>query len=407
MKILSIESSCDETGIAILEATGNFPNLEIKILSNVLQTQIELHKEYGGVFPSLAKREHEKNLVPVLIEAINKAKENNLTTFQGSTLKSRSNLEKTGLDFRFLDKNLDLKQNLENNLKDIEKPNIDAIAVTYGPGLEPALWTGLNFAKTLSLLWNIPLIPINHMEGHIFSALLGRKNMAFVNNKVISYELLVISFPAISLLVSGGHTEIILIKDWFNYEIIGETRDDASGEAFDKIARILGLPYPGGPEISKLANLFSGEKTISLPRPMLNSNDLDFSFSGLKTSVLYKVKDLGELSEKQKQEIAHESEEAITDVLSFKLKKAVEKFGAKSIILGGGVSANNRLKEKIENISKDLNIDFHFSEPKFATDNGLMIAISGILRFAKYGEESFEKDVEDLEVNGCLKITNN
>jgi len=409
IRILSIETSCDETGIAILEAKGDFPNLEIKILSNVLQSQIELHKEYGGVFPSLAKREHEKNLVPVLTESIDKAKQNNLKT-------ENPKISPTEEIFKYLDKNTNLKENLKKSLDKIDKPAIDAIAVTYGPGLEPALWTGVNFAKTLSLLWQIPIISVNHMEGHMVASLL--KKDAPISNYLIDliskkipihkksgkYQLSKLEFPAVSLLVSGGHTELVLIKDWFNYEIVGETKDDASGEAFDKIARILGLPYPGGPEISKLANLWQGEKTITLPRPMMNSNNLDFSFSGLKTSALYKVKEMGKLNNKQKQEMAHETEEAITDVLTFKLKKAVEKFGAKSIILGGGVSANNRLKEKIKKLSNDLQMDFYFSEPKFATDNGLMIGIAGILRLAKFGDQSFLNDLDDLKANGCLKI---
>ncbi len=246
MIILGIETSCDETALCLLEKKGE----GFRILDNIVNSQIELHREYGGVFPILAKREHIKNL-PILYNQI---------------------LEDSKID--------------ENK--------IDAIAVTEGPGLEPALWTGILFAKELGERLSIPVIPVNHMEGHIVSTLLTSSE---VGSEFIILKLL--TFPAIAVLISGGHTEIVKVDEIGSYEILGRTKDDAIGEAFDKVARMLGLPYPGGPEISRLSEEVRSERlpnTITLPRPMIHSKDLNMSFSGLKTSVLYKLKEIGEIN---------------------------------------------------------------------------------------------------------------
>src|SRR3990170_2966032 len=272
MKILSIETSCDDTGITIVEATGSIKNASFKVLADSANSQIKIHIPYGGVFPMLAKREHMKNL-PILLEQVLK----------------------------------------ESKLEKKEKP-VDAIAVTYGPGLEPALWVGITFAQELAKKWNVPVIPVNHMEGHIFSVFAKRKRFSISN----------FQFPMLALLVSGGHTQLILSKKWTQYEIIGETLDDAVGEAFDKVARMLGLSYPGGPEISKLAQkareytLISKEvatKLYRLPRPMLKSETCDFSFSGLKTAVLYMLKKISNITDEKKKKIALEFEDAVTEVL--------------------------------------------------------------------------------------------
>lgn len=350
LRILAIETSCDETAISI--AGGSLEKPEITVLANVLISQIEIHKPYGGVFPALAKREHQRNLPILLAQALGEAR--------------------TGMD------------------------EIDMIAVTYGPGLEPALWTGINFAEELAAKWKKPLVPVNHMEGHIVIALLKK-------NKIQKLD-----FPAIALLISGGHTELVLMRDWFQYEIVGETRDDAAGECFDKTARILGLPYPGGPEISKLAEKFRSTSNQSpvtsnqLPRPMLHSKDFDFSFSGLKTAVLYTVKKLPKLTQKIRREIAFETEEAITDVLVAKTLAAVKKFGARSVVLGGGVAANAHIQkifsEKIPAQIPDAKI--FLPEKNLTTDNALMIALAAYLR--AYHKKL--KAVKNITAKGNLRL---
>ena len=270
MIILGIETSCDETAICLIEAKDN----SVKILGNQLYSQVALHAQYGGVFPMMAKREHGKNLTPLLekcLEEANVLKQNK---------KTNVSKEKNTKLKQILIREEGLFEPLIELAKKIEKPKIDAIAVTNGPGLEPALWVGVSFAKALSALWDIPVIPTNHMEGHIMVAPLKK-----TSDK--EYEMTDIQFPAIALLISGGHTQLVLIKDNLNYEIVGNTKDDAIGEAFDKVARILGLPYPGGPQISKLAEKERIEfpnkiPPFPLPRPMIHSHDLNFSFSGIR-----------------------------------------------------------------------------------------------------------------------------
>ena len=337
-----------------MEAMGSVNNASFKVLADTVASQIDVHIPYGGVFPALAKREHLKNLPIVLEKTLRKAR-------------------------------LDKKA----------KP-VDVIAVTYGPGLEPALWTGIVFAKELAEKWQIPLIPVNHMEGHLLSVF-GKNVGVFKIPKV--------TMPALALLVSGGHTEIVLIKRWMDYKIIGQTLDDAVGEAFDKVARMLGLPYPGGPEISKLADQARkspprpsgtppsqrGEK-ISLPRPMLHSKNFDFSYSGLKTAVLYLIRDLGgleKLSQKTKMQIALEFENAAIECLIHKTKKVIEKYEIKTIIVGGGVSANKYLRTEMKKLAgrakgrASKNIKPLFPTKELSTDNSLMIGIAGYLNYQK------------------------
>jgi N6-L-threonylcarbamoyladenine synthase len=270
--------------------------------------------------------------------------------------------------------------------------------------LEPALWVGINFAKAISEYWQIPAVSINHMEGHVLVALLqerGTQNVKHETSEKKSstthYTLHALRFPALALLVSGGHTELILINDWFDYKKIGATKDDAIGEAFDKVARILGLPYPGGPEISKLAEKWrkSGEKGlgIKLPRPMINSKDLDFSFSGLKTAVLYTVQKIEDLNENIKAEISAEFENAVIETVIKKTKDAILKFDAKTIILGGGVAANKHLRGNLQKMSEEENCQIFIPEINHSTDNALMISIAGALRITKNGF-SKEKNTE-------------
>ena len=349
MKILSIETSCDDTGISILDVKGGIKNASFKVLANNVSSQIDVHIPYGGVYPALAKREHTKNL-PFVLE---------------KTLK-------------------------ESKLEKKEKP-VDAIAVTYGPGLEITLWTGITFAQELAKKWNVPVIPVNHMEGHMFS-IFGKGKGKF--------KIPAIKTPILSLLVSGGHTELVLMKKWMQYERIGETVDDAVGEAFDKVARTLGLPYPGGPQISKLAEQerkcaptpgvgeFSDTRCrgkFVLPRPMLYSKNFDFSYSGLKTAVLYLVRDLGgidKINETTKSQIALEFENAAIECLVYKTAKAIEKYKIKTLIVAGGVSANNHLKKEIQKISKNK-VKLFFPLQELTGDNSLMIGIAGYLNYIK------------------------
>jgi N6-L-threonylcarbamoyladenine synthase len=238
MKLLGIETSCDETAVCIIAAEGNFgAEFRYNILGNALLSQATLHAKFGGVFPNLAKREHAKNLVPILKEALGQAGELRLDQSSPATASLKA----------LLVREPELLEQLEAFLQTHAKPDVDAIAVTAGPGLEPALWVGINFAKALSFAWNIPIVAANHMEGHIVLSMMGKERLA-------PFE-----FPALALLISGGHTELVLSKEFGTYQPIGQTRDDAAGEAFDKVARMLELPYPGGPEISRLAEEARGQ----------------------------------------------------------------------------------------------------------------------------------------------------
>jgi N6-L-threonylcarbamoyladenine synthase len=266
MRILSIETSCDETAISIIEATGDFPTATYQILGNALWSQVDIHREYGGVFPALAKREHARTLVPMLKQALIEAEllEDNATELNEVTL---AHIHTT------LDREEGLADALKAFLSQYQLPEIDFIAVTNGPGLEPALWVGISFAKALSLLLKCPVIPVNHMEGHVLSSIF---------DVVEDNQLSPITFPAIVLLISGGHTELLVMEDWGAYKKIGQTRDDAVGEAFDKVARLMGLPYPGGPEIGRCASFARAANLPPfkerLPRPMMNTPDLIFHF---------------------------------------------------------------------------------------------------------------------------------
>jgi len=358
MKILSIETSCDETALAILKASGeNTP--VFKILSSSLNSQIELHKEFGGVFPNLAKREHANNFPHLLNEVFERLKEKD----------NILEIEIKDEVIKLLEREEVMSEKLINYVETHEKPDIDMIAVTSGPGLEPALWVGINAARALSLMWNIPVLPVNHMEGHIASVLLNENTD--------------IQFPSISLLISGGHTELIKINKWGDYEILGKTKDDAIGEAYDKVARMLDISYPGGPEVSiRAAKLREKGETplFDFPRPMIHSKDLDFSFSGIKTSVLYKVQSLGEMDEDTKDQIAYSFEEAVVEVITKKTQSAIDLIDAKSLIVGGGVIANKNIRESLKKICNERGIDIHLPEKDLSTDNAIMIGAAGYLK---------------------------
>ena len=311
MKTLGIETSCDETAIAIYDS-------EKGIIGESVFSQIKMHAEYGGVVPELASRDHCVKIVTVLKEAIG----------------------------------------------DIDISSIDQIAYTSGPGLLGALLIGENFAQGLSAALNKPLLPINHLEGHLMSPVM---------------EFPEIQTPYISLLVSGGHSMIVDVKERGEYEILGQSQDDAVGEAFDKVGKLLELPYPGGPHIEKLA-LQGNSKAYDFPRPMIHSDNLDLSFSGLKTSVLYTVRDIENLTDQVKADIAASFQQAVIDVLTKKIKKAVEVSGRSEVIIAGGVAANKALRAAIKDLETSLGIRVFYPSLKYCGDNAAMIAFVGSLR---------------------------
>jgi len=355
MIILGIDTSCDDTCIAVLEIR----NSDLEIKSNIVSSQVKLHAKYGGVYPLLAKREHIKNLPVVLKKALRQGRSAEL---------SRSPQGKS--------------------------TDIDLIGVTVGPGLEPCLWQGVNFAKDLAKKWEKPLILINHIEAHIFANFVGKNSKFKIQNSKL--------FPSVCLVVSGGHTQLILMKDIGKYKLIGETRDDAAGECFDKIARILGLGYPGGPVIAAEAAKFGREQfSTKLPRPMIHQKNYDFSFSGLKTSVLYEVKKLKILNLRLKTEFCHETQQAIIDVLIKKTIKAAKNYKVKSIILGGGVAANDELRKQFkEKIKKELsNIQYLIPHIQFCTDNAVMVGIT-----AYFHQKEATKKLNKIKAEANLRI---
>ncbi|MEK7662338.1 MAG: tRNA (adenosine(37)-N6)-threonylcarbamoyltransferase complex transferase subunit TsaD [Patescibacteria group bacterium] len=370
MKILAIETSCDETAVSIIDAREKGGSVSFSVLGNTLLSQTKIHAHYGGVFPMVAKREHAKALTPLLIQTLKEAEmhhTNKRLTTHNQQLKEKLK--------KILERETDLYGTLIPLLSKIEKPKLDKIAVTSGPGLEPALWVGINFARALSEAWNIPVVPVNHMEGHVLSSLLEKKGER-------KFLILNFKFPMLALLVSGGHTELVLSKKWQNYKLIGATRDDAAGEAFDKVARMLGLPYPGGPEISRVALKGRLNDEIKLPRPMIGSKDFDFSFSGLKTAVLYMIKKLGKLSAQKKADIALEFENAAIEVLISKTIGAAKIHKAKTIVIGGGVSANEKLRREITlAVNKNLpKTSVLLPNKSLTTDNAIMIAAAAYFK---------------------------
>lgn len=419
MKILSIETSCDDTGITIMEVVGSSTNASFKVLADSSNSQIPIHIPFGGVYPALAKREHAKNL-PILLEQVLQQASLNHDNKPARPVRGR-----------------------EGSQRASASNGVDAVSVTYGPGLEMCLWEGITFAKDLAKKWKVPLIPTNHMEGHIFSVF-GKKN----NNNKGSFIVKKVPAPILSLLVSGGHTQLIVSKKWMEYEIIGETVDDAVGEAYDKVARMLGLPYPGGPEISKLAEElrengkqslwgvsqarenenqasqgpnFSAKKfsqssgrrpaespqglfPFSLPRPMLHSKDFKFSYSGLKTAVLYLIRDLGgleKLNKKTISQIALEFENAAIECITHKTAKAIEQYKIKTIIVGGGVACNTHLQREMKKLC-GRKIKLMLPQNGLSGDNSLMIGIAGYLQYIKNKKKVPKMD--SIKATGTLKL---
>ena len=316
MLILGIESSCDETGIALYDTDSGG-----RLVSHALHSQILMHQEYGGVVPELASRDHIRRTIPLLRKVL---------ADSGHTLEE-----------------------------------LDAIAYTRGPGLAGALLVGAAFAEGLAASLGLPTVPVHHLEGHLLSPLLSRQPP---------------TFPFVALLVSGGHSQLMRVTGVGDYDLLGDTLDDAAGEAFDKTAKLLGLPYPGGPALAEMAE--RGEPgAVKLPRPMLNSGDLDFSFSGLKTAVLTKVREIGTPNEQQCTDIARGFQDAIVEVLVKKAMRAVRDSGMKRLVVAGGVGANRELRSQLDARAAKSGVSVYYPELEFCTDNGAMIALAGALRF--------------------------
>ena len=323
MRILGIETSCDETGVAIYDE-------EKGLIANQLHTQIALHADYGGVVPELASRDHIRKLAPLLQAALQEA---HLTA-----------------------------------------KDIDGIAYTSGPGLVGALLVGSTVARSLAYAWNIPAIGVHHMEGHLLAPMLEENPP---------------HFPFVALLVSGGHTQLVRVDGVGRYELLGESIDDAAGEAFDKTAKLLGLDYPGGAALARLA-LKGTPNRFAFPRPMTDRPGLDFSFSGLKTfaaNTLHQVvQEEGELTEQSKADIAYAFQEAVVDTLAIKCKRALKQTSLKRLVIAGGVSANRQLRQTLAELMQQFGGEVFYPQPQFCTDNGAMIAYAGFLRL-KQGQQ--------------------
>ncbi|MEX9842032.1 tRNA (adenosine(37)-N6)-threonylcarbamoyltransferase complex transferase subunit TsaD [Providencia rettgeri] len=312
MRVLGIETSCDETGIAIYDD-------ERGLLANQLYSQIKVHADYGGVVPELASRDHIRKTVPLIQAAL---KEANLTS-----------------------------------------EDIDAVAYTAGPGLVGALMVGATVGRSLAFAWNVPAVAVHHMEGHLLAPMLEEKSP---------------EFPFVALLVSGGHTQLISVTGIGEYELLGESIDDAAGEAFDKTAKLLGLDYPGGPVLSRMAEQGTAGRFV-FPRPMTDRPGLDFSFSGLKTFAANTIRENAD-DDQTRADIARAFEDAVVDTLAIKCKRALEQTCFKRLVMAGGVSANRALRAKMEDVLKQRGGEVFYARPEFCTDNGAMIALAGLIR---------------------------
>jgi N6-L-threonylcarbamoyladenine synthase len=346
MRILAIETSCDETAVAILSGDGERLHLE----KSIVRSQIEVHEVYGGVVPEVAAREHLQLMIPLLHQALVVAPHTPPADVEGSVAAKLS----------------------ENG--ELSTATIDAIAVTAGPGLAPALRVGVETAKALAWAWNKPLVPVCHLEGHIYASWLPQP-------RAESDTMHTPQFPVLALIVSGGHTELVVMRDHGKFERLGETLDDAAGEAFDKVAKMLGLGYPGGPKVAQLAET-GNPKAFDFPRAMLDRDNFEFSFAGLKTSVLYMLRQHEDrlTDERFKADIAASFQEAVVDVLVQKTMKAVKKIKLASVVLAGGVAANLALRDRLQATCQQAQVPLFVPEFKYSMDNAAMIAAAGYFR---------------------------
>jgi len=318
MRVLGIETSCDETGVAIFDS-------EKGLLSHALYSQVEIHAEFGGVVPELASRDHVRKLLPLMNEALSKA--------------------------------------------NLHRSDIDAVAYTAGPGLVGALLVGVSLGRSLAWTLGVPAVAVHHMEGHLLAPML---------------EETAPEFPFVALLVSGGHTQLVNVRAIGDYQMLGESLDDAAGEAFDKTAKLLGLPYPGGPELAALADKGNPER-FHFPRPMTDRPGLDFSFSGLKTFAMNTWRSLQSTEDEQqlaqsRADIARAFQDAVVDTLTIKCKRALKQVSGKTLVMAGGVSANKALRQRLQSFMQDNGGRVYYPRPEFCTDNGAMIALAGCQR---------------------------
>lgn len=330
MRVLGLESSCDETGVAIYDS-------ERGLLADALYSQIALHAEFGGVVPELASRDHVRKLLPLVRQVLDSA-----------------------------------------NLRGCD---IDAVAYTAGPGLAGALMVGACAGRAMAYAWGVPALAVHHMEGHLLAPML---------------EDTAPEFPFIALLVSGGHTQLVRVDGIGNYRLLGESLDDAAGEAFDKAAKMLGLPYPGGPQLAKAAAQGDVSR-FTFPRPMVNRPGLDFSFSGLKTYTLNTVAECradGQLSDGDRNDIAAAFQEAVVDTLTIKCLRALKQEGLKRLVIAGGVSANTALRERLEGRLATIGAAVYYPRPAYCTDNGAMIAYAGCCRLLAGQSETLAVQVK-------------
>ena len=329
MRVLGIESSCDETGVALVEWEGGAPP---RLLAHALHTQVAMHADYGGVVPELASRDHIRRVIPLAQQVLSQA-----------------------------------GQNLSG---------VDAVAYTRGPGLAGALLVGAGVACALALALGKPVIGVHHLEGHLLSPFLSADPPRF---------------PFIALLVSGGHTQLMRVDGVGQYTLLGETIDDAAGEAFDKSAKLLGLGYPGGPALARLAET-GNPKAFALPRPLLHSGDLDFSFAGLKTAVLTQVRKLGDALPEHRADLAASTEAAIVEVLARKALRALDQSGLDRLVVAGGVGANRHLRQTLNAATASRGARIHYPELHLCTDNGAMIALAAALRWQRDGQAAAQAD---------------
>ena len=321
MYVLGIETSCDETGVAIYHS-------ERGLISHQLYSQVEMHNEYGGVVPELASRDHIRKLIPLIKQTLQESK--------------------------------------------LQKSAIGGIAYTAGPGLMGALLVGAATARSLAWAWGIPAIAVHHMEGHLLAPMLEANPPAF---------------PFVALLISGGHTLLVQVEGIGRYQLLGESLDDAAGEAFDKTAKLLGLGYPGGPKLAELAE--QGKPTFNFPRPMTDRPGLDFSFSGLKTFTLNTYNNSPK-TDQDKADIAAAFQQAVAETLSIKCKRAIKQTGIKRLVVAGGVSANKLIRALLREMASQENCEIYFPRPEFCTDNGAMIAYAGCQRLLRGEEQNLE-----------------
>jgi N6-L-threonylcarbamoyladenine synthase len=320
MRVLGIETSCDETGVAVYDTSQG-------LLAHALYSQIKLHREYGGVVPELASRDHVQKLLPMVQKVV----------------------AETG-----------------------GPEALDGVVYTAGPGLVGALLVGACLGRSLAFAWGVPALGVHHMEGHLLAPMLEEPKP---------------EFPFVALLVSGGHSLLVEVEGVGRYRTLGESIDDAAGEAFDKVAKLLKLPYPGGPALAKLAERGLPGR-FDLPRPMTDRPGLDMSFSGLKTAVLVLLRSLGEPDEQTRADVARAFEDAVVDTLSIKCERALKQTGQRRLVVAGGVGANKRLRERLKQMTAKLGAEVFYPRPEFCTDNGAMIAYAGCLRLAAGGPVS-------------------